>query len=168
MAVIVIEGIDGAGKSTLVERIKAQIPKDYDTVFVAKGVPVFDDPALEYEKHLTWLRPNHFAVFDRFYVGELLYGPLYRGFSNVAGRWQERLDEHLDILGAIKVILLPPREVCRERAYSRGEDYLKPEHFDQIWDGYRDFAANNPSWLIIQDNSDETAVELVRKAIRKA
>lgn len=165
MPTIIIEGIDGAGKSTLFDRIVEKIPTNYDKVLVHKGVPEFEDPDREYLHQLSWLRNQHFMVSDRYHVGELIYGPIYRGYSMTEGKWFERIEERLDQLKAVKIILLPDLDVIRERLAVRGEDYLQPEHFEQVWNFYNKFAEDNPSWTKITDNSDATAQELVAKAI---
>lgn len=164
MPVIIVEGIDGAGKSTLVENIKKNIQGKYDLVFWSKGVPKYDDPEQEYFRQLQWVRDYHFVVSDRYHVGELIYGPLYRGISRVAGKWFLAIEEKLDQLKAVKVVLLPELEVCKERAFSRGEDYLKEEDFDQVYDEYKAFLEDNEDWLHITDNSEEVAMQLIEMA----
>lgn len=165
MPVIIVEGIDGAGKTTLVNRIKELVPDTYDKVFWTKGVPVYDDPEQEYCEQLTWLRNHHFVVSDRYHVGELIYGPLYRGISRVAGRFFDRIEERLGQLRAVKVVLLPDMEVCKARAFERGEDYLKVEDFEHVWNEYKKFVDEHEDWIHITDNSKEIAEELVQKAV---
>lgn len=165
MPTIIIEGIDGAGKSTLFDSIVTKIPKTYDKVLTHKGVPEFEDPEREYFHQLSWLRSQHFMVADRYHVGELIYGPIYRGKSTTEGYWFDAIEERLDQLKAVKIILLPELDVIRERIAKRGEDYLQPQHFEQVWNFYNKFAEDNPSWTKITDNSDATAQQLVDRAV---
>lgn len=165
MPVIIVEGIDGAGKSTLVNRIREHMPEGYDRVFWSKGVPRYDDPQQEYVDQLQWLRSHHFVVSDRYHVGELIYGPLYRGISRVAGKYFRIIEERLDALKAVKVVLLPDMDVCKARAFERGEEYLKEEDFEHVWLEYSRFLDDNPDWIHLSDNSDEVAKSLVAKAI---
>jgi thymidylate kinase len=166
MPMIVIEGIDGGGKSTLVSRIKDLIPSNYDKVFWSKGVPQHDNPEDEYMKQLGWLRRHHFVVTDRYHVGELIYGPLYRGYSMTAGKPFAAIEEQLDQLNAVKVILLPDLELCKQRAFERGEDYLKVEDFEYVWNEYKKFVDEHDSWIHITDNSEEVAKQLVERATK--
>lgn len=165
MPVIVIEGIDGAGKSTLFESIKEKIPHHFDRVFVHKGVPEYEDPEKEYLQQLSWLRKNHFMVSDRYHVGELIYGPIYRGYSMTEGEWFTRIESRLDELKAVKVILLPPLQTVIERLEKRGEDYLQPEHVEKVWNFYNDFVDKNPTWLRLDSNNERVADMLVKKAM---
>ena len=71
---VIIEGADKTGKTTLAKALAAKLGWKYEH-FSAPG----KDPAFEYADFLLNLkRPT---VCDRFYVGELVYGPLLRGKS---------------------------------------------------------------------------------------
>ena len=74
---IVIEGPDKAGKTTLAKKIASDYGLDY-----AHFGPPGDDPAREYIDFL--LKLKHVTVCDRFFVGELIYGPLLRGESKIS------------------------------------------------------------------------------------
>lgn len=76
--VIVCEGENRTGKSTLAKKlvsehgftlVKCSAPK--------KGADVY----VEYMKKLKKIKGN--VVFDRFAYGELVYGPIYRGYSQL-------------------------------------------------------------------------------------
>jgi hypothetical protein len=60
--------------------------------------------------------------------------------------------------------LLPDLDIIRERIAKRGEDYLQPEHYEQVWNFYNNFVIDNPSWTKITDNSEATAQMLVDQA----
>ena len=167
MAAIIIEGIDGAGKSTLVERIKKSVPPHFDVVLTHKSQPKHKEADREYCYQLSWLRNNHFFIADRYHVGEMIYGPIYRSNSIVDEDAFDRIEQSLDKLNAVKVVLLPSKKTVKQRLKERGEDFLKPEYVDEVYNFYKDFLANNPGWIKLEDNSKEIADSLVETAIRK-
>lgn len=70
----VLEGPDGAGKSTLAK----QLAMGYDLQVNHFGPPT--KPALEeYLGFLAAQGRSHRRVLDRFHLGESVYGPIYRG-----------------------------------------------------------------------------------------
>ena len=83
------------------------------------------------------------------------------------GKWFEAIEERLGQLNAIKVILLPELDVILDRLAKRGEDYLQPEHVEQVWKFYDKFATDNPSWIRLTDNSEQVAANLVLRALGK-
>jgi len=69
---IIIEGADKTGKTTLANAIV----KKFGSKYVHFGKPT-KYPATEYAEYA--LSTNGNVVLDRFYLGELVYGPLLRG-----------------------------------------------------------------------------------------
>lgn len=73
---IVIEGPDKTGKTTLAKAIAEQLGYEYVHFSAPKG-----SPADEYIDFLLKLkRPT---VCDRFHLGELVYGPMFRGKAGI-------------------------------------------------------------------------------------
>lgn len=73
---IVIEGPDKTGKTTLAKAIAEQLGYEYKHFSAPKG-----SPADEYIDFLLKLkRPT---VCDRFHLGELVYGPMFRGKAGI-------------------------------------------------------------------------------------
>lgn len=73
---IVIEGPDKTGKTTLAKAIERELGYEYKHFSAPKG-----SPADEYIDFLLALkRPT---VCDRFHLGELVYGPMFRGKAGI-------------------------------------------------------------------------------------
>lgn len=136
MPIIILEGIDGSGKSTLAQRLAAKSPLP---VRIEHRGPIQDTIQAEYVNPLFEVDENELLIADRWHVGEMIYGPLYRGKTMVAP-YLGAIETILDWFGAVRIIMSPPLEVVRQRLEERGEDYLEPEHVEQVYKAYEDFA----------------------------
>lgn len=135
---IVLEGVDGAGKSTLasaiIDKIKAYHPQDsveYLHSSQLKGT-VYE----EYVDRLANYAPGsgQHLVLDRWHVGERIYGPLYRnssGFDDASGSY-EWIELFLASKGARLWNVTQELEVLKERLAARGEDFLQDHHVDYV------------------------------------
>lgn len=73
---LIVEGIDGAGKTTLIERL---VRLGYD-VIVNNYDPIHDPKA----KYLTMISDGQRAILDRSFISEYVYGSVIRGRSRLA------------------------------------------------------------------------------------
>lgn len=161
MPMILLEGIDGAGKTSLAEQIidRSPIPASY-----AHRGPMRDGVLTEYVLPIDRVTKDKLLVADRWHVGETIYGPIYRGWSMVAGFNLEFIEEELDYVNAVRCIIAPPLETVRYRLDTRGEDYLQPEHVTRVYSAYLDFAAKN-NYEVITEVNESTADYLLRRAL---
>lgn len=75
MSVVILEGIDGAGKSTLAESLAAT----FNAVIFPVGAPNNAQRAFaEYYHHLERTKMYPRVIFDRFHWGSFVYGHLFR------------------------------------------------------------------------------------------
>lgn len=132
---IICEGVDGSGKTTLVERLANLLEGN---VRVLHRGPPTDHPLREYELDLQDYRPGsgEHVICDRWHLGELIYGPLYRGESLLEGAGQLHVEMLLQARGALLVHVDEPLDVVRERLATRGETYLRPEDVEWVWRQY--------------------------------
>ena len=108
---VIVEGMDGSGKTTLVRQLDAYFGEQ---VIVVPGYNRTPDPKSPmpqwWMEQLAVNRPGQFAMHDRFFYPELVYGPVLRGSVN-AEKWV--LDYVLKFLRAHAMIIYcrPPTEV---------------------------------------------------------
>lgn len=138
--VTIFEGPDGAGKTTLIKTFEAVDPGG--TVVEHLG-PHEGDPLEELVRRLAWW-PTHphvrHVLFDRFHLGEQVYGPIYRGVDRLGENGRREIESLLRAYKAIVVVALPPYAVCQdnwaERKAAGGEMFPDPTKHRKVWDAY--------------------------------
>lgn len=135
---IILEGVDGAGKSTLASAIEKEIKKTQpdDTVEYIHASQIKGTVYEEYVEPLVDYTPSRgrHIIIDRWHVGERIYGPLYRnssGYDNSGGSY-EWIELFLGSKGARLWNVTQTLETLQERLAARGEDYLEERHVDFV------------------------------------
>ena len=116
---IVIEGADGTGKSTLANAIAHAA----GPVEVIHAGPPARHPLIEYTSPLAGYRPaeGHTVVCDRWHLGELVYGHLYRGGSGLTADQFRGVEDFLLELGAVLVYCTGSSHYLAKQLRERGE-----------------------------------------------
>lgn len=176
MALILLEGCDGGGKSTLTDRIidtfkflTEDEPNPPTVVKLHKGQPTPGlDAFQEYELPLERFdmrdlirSKRDLVIMDRWHAGEIPYGKLYRNHSRLDDAGMLHVELTLSALGAVKV-LAQPSDVAtiKFRLKERGEDFLQPEHVDQV---HRYYESLRKLFSYIRAD-DTTPSELIQRA----
>lgn len=87
MVSLVIEGCDCSGKTTLINNIIKNSDKDFK-VFHFQRPPehMAESQIREFQKQMFFVHSNYLIhdtdiIFDRYHIGELVYGKLYRKYD---------------------------------------------------------------------------------------
>lgn len=126
---IIVEGPDGAGKSTFVQDLAMQLWREgRGTVLINPKRSPNQPPLVEYKGRLDFYRPRIGLdlILDRCWYSDDVYGPRWRAVGLAPGV-QDELDAWADSLGAIVAYLDQPDEVLRARLSVRGDDDVDPE-----------------------------------------
>lgn len=101
--------------------------------------PLKAHPLNEYELPLADYRPGNgqTIIYDRHYLGELIYGPIYRNTSALDDASTLHVELFLKSRGAVMVSLLHDKVTIAQRLNDRGETFLQPEHVDRVIGSYR-------------------------------
>lgn len=150
--IIVLEGPDGAGKSTMIEELKRfhmkQLGCSAETVQVwrAGPFPEGSDPWTEYVIPLSRLHATRdwLVLIDRWHLGELVYGPLLRGQSRLSPEQRAWIDGYLASLGALSVCLTATVEELMTRLAGRGDDLIKMHQLPYLVTRYEELTSHWP------------------------
>lgn len=151
--VVILEGPDGSGKTTLARELEKRGFR-----YVHTGVPD-GDPFAHYAARLIgYLKMDKPVVLDRFHLGEHVYGPVMRD-TNYMPRTALRLFERAcNAYHVFRVLCLPPEQVVVQNWNSRRKDeYVQDERLiREIYRRY-DAAQLTGHWFPF-DYSRESAV----------
>lgn len=112
--IVIIEGPDGSGKTTLAKKVVELTGAEY--IHAKKPVR---HPLVEYTAPLE---PGKDYVLDRWHVGEMVYGPIHRGGSGLTQEQFWAVEQYLDDLGAVIVHCTGPTMDLVARLRERGEE----------------------------------------------
>lgn len=136
--IIIYEGADGVGKTTAVSlACEVLLHELRVTPHVLHRGPPTRDVLVEYTADIEDIPEDEWVICDRWHWGELIYGPLYRGKSELTGAGHRAVDEFLARKGAYVVHLDAPTQTVMERVKIRGDDYIMKEHLPFIISEYR-------------------------------
>lgn len=150
--IIVLEGVDLAGKSTLARTLAEMTGLDV----LHRGPPA-RHPLYEYETTGRWT-----GICDRWHLGETIYGPILRGESKLdeAGLWHT--SAYLRARGALVVLLQPTLETVLRRFDERGDDLIKREQLARIHAAYNDYIGSHYRDMVVQSDTPTDYVTYVR------
>jgi thymidylate kinase len=134
---ILVEGPDGAGKTTLVDFLVSKMGDVYqDRCGIPEGPPLREylDKAMD-----GWYARKEVVIFDRFHLGEQVYGPIMRGKDNLGRIKCDVLEYFLtEMFSPVVILARPPFEACREVWSGRlDEEYVHDEdHMLRVWEAF--------------------------------
>lgn len=163
---VILEGVDGAGKTTLAEEIVRQLGKGD---LLHKSRPE-QGPIEEYVLPLQGYLPGWGDwVCDRWHLGEEVYGPQLRGASIFDTRGVfHHVEKVLQAKGALLVYLDPGLKTLRSRLQDRGDDLVGVEQLRDLRAGYQHALRRSQVPRLTFDSSleVETVARMVIEAAR--
>lgn len=129
---IILEGSDKCGKTSLAEFLCRKFHADY----VKFSAPI-RPPYEEYSSFLKNLDPHKNYVLDRFLYGEMIYGPMYRGKSGITLDDVWYLEMVMMSLGAVVIYCETNPQEIRRKFVECKETFTKSEDVENLLKSYR-------------------------------
>jgi hypothetical protein len=153
---IIVEGPDGSGKTTLVEKLREHLHRTVDTPQVLHARPPKDHPLNEYELPLFTYRPgvNDHVICDRWHWGESVY-PAVLGRDT---QFDLAVRRHVELFllkkGAVVVHVRTPWRTAAARLAKRGDDSVHPSQVHRLFLEYDHVAQRTLLPVITMNGGD--------------
>lgn len=155
---IIIEGPDGAGKSTLAEKLANALDMNILKMTANGGQSV--------PEYLQKLACDG-IIIDRCWVSEQIYSDLFKREQRIDNNDAEALTELCGLIGIPIIVLLPPLHVIIDRLNERGDEYadIVCPNIMKIYKRYQEWAKAHDNVIVLKDNSTMIAMEEVLKCM---
>lgn len=160
---LIIEGIDGVGKTTLVEYLQSYGMKKYHFDYDSKNMDLLS----KYMRVLS--AEDDELVLDRSFVSEMVYGPVMRNLCKLS------FDDYTKLLIAYKnagakiIYLTAPKEVLLKRRNDDKSDYeVITNHYEELNNKYDEIMEYSSKFIdVIPINTHEENIDQVRNHVKK-
>ena len=150
--ILILEGCDKTGKSTLA----AKLSKELGFPILKTSAPKKgEDPYREYVTKI--LTSNENIIFDRFHLGELVYGPIYRKKSQLDQAQFRSLELLLKARDARIIYCEAPKEFILQKFKEDNETFAQPSDIQLILDTYKSILSKTSLPVTIHSIQDNLA-----------
>lgn len=119
--IIILEGPEGAGKSTLAK----QLSKQTGFEIVHRSKPKDEEEKKQMLQHyIDAIKQNKNMIWDRCWYSEMVYGPIMRDAAFITTQQMYELETLLAKTGALIIYCTDVPHLLWKRATERGEDYI--------------------------------------------
>lgn len=155
---IIIEGPDGAGKSTLAKSLADRLDMNILKMTANGGQSV-----PEYVQKLAC----DGVIIDRCWVSEQIYSDLFGREPRIDNDDAEELTKFCGFARVPIIVLLPPLHVVISRLNERGDEYADVvcPNIVEIYKRYREWAKEHDNAIVLEDNDPVIAMEEVLKCM---
>ena len=156
--IIHITGQNGSGKTTLCNNLSKELNleiKHFDKVkTMEEGKKQYFDFLNNYN--------NKDIILDRFHDGEWIYAPIYRNYE---ANYLNEIENKIKTFDYILILITCDINEISKRLDIRGEDYLKPEHYQLEKDNFIKFINKQTLPYIIIDTTFNNEEQTLKYAM---
>lgn len=160
---IIIEGIDGVGKTTLVQFLQSYGMKKYHFDYDSKNMDLLS----KYMKVL--LSDDSELVLDRSFISEMVYGPVIRNKCKLSLEDYTKLLIAYKNAGAKIIYLTAPKDILLKRRNDEKDDYqIITNYYEELNKKYNEIMEYSSKYIdVININTHESNIEQVRNQVKK-
>lgn len=149
---IIIEGPDGAGKSTLAKSLADRLDMNILKMTANGGQSV--------PEYLQKLACDG-VIIDRCWVSEQIYTDLFGREPRIGNDDAEGLTAFCGLAGIPIIVLLPPLHVVISRLNARGDEHADVvcPNINEIYRRYHEWAEEHDNAIVLEDNDPVIAME---------
>lgn len=156
--IIHITGQNGSGKTTLCNNLSKELNleiKHFDKVkTMEEGKKQYFDFLNNYN--------NKDIILDRFHDGEWIYAPIYRNYE---ANYLNEIENKIKTFDYMLILITCDINEIYKRLDIRGEDYLKPEHYQLEKDNFIKFINRQTLPYIIIDTTFNNEEQTLKYAM---
>lgn len=132
--IIIIEGPDGAGKTTLANKLQKQT----GYMLLHRSQPKSEEEkAKMMAEYMDVLKSGKNCIMDRCWYSEMVYGPVMRDAAVISYPQMYALERQLARAGGLVIHCTGSLQTLWKRCLTRGEDYIvDKDTFTKIYNGY--------------------------------
>ena len=140
--ILIIEGPDGSGKTTLANKISQQT----SWPIIHRTQPKSDDEKKTMmDSYLEVISSGRNCIFDRSWYSEMVYGPIMRDTSVISYAQMFTLERKLSKRGAMLIHCTGPSDILWKRCQARGENYIVDRQtYTRIYSGFGELMYDVP------------------------
>lgn len=140
--IIILEGPDGSGKTTLAEKLQKQT--GYQLLHRVQP-KTEEDKQRMMDEYVQVLRTGKNCILDRSWYSEMVYGPIMRDHSVICYPQMYELERLAAKYGGLIIHCTAPENVLWKRCLRRGEDYITDrDTFHKICKGFDEIMHHIP------------------------
>lgn len=142
--IIIIEGPDGSGKTTLANKIKEQT----GYMLLHRSHHTDAKPDSLFDEYAQVIKAGKNCIMDRGWYSEMVYGPVMRDGSLITYPQMYELERLLAKSGALLIYCTAPERTLWKRCCLRGEDYVTSKSaFERICKGFDALMYDVPHYI---------------------
>ncbi len=163
---VILEGPDGAGKTTLAGEIGDLCLQRGQSVFHRHfGHAPVTSALVEYTSGIhNVYRREHALLLDRWHLSEMIYGPMLRGGAGLSATQFFAVEEYLNEREAVVVFCLGREKEIAARLKARGEEVSLPKIRRELKEWEVLMRKTSLPYIVSPIGMEATAYEVVRFA----
>lgn len=140
--IIILEGPDGSGKTTLANKLQKQT----GYMLLHRSQPkTEEEKARMMDEYMQVIKAGKNCIMDRCWYSEMVYGPVMRDASVIGYPQMYALEKQLARVGGLVIYCTGSLQTLWKRCLARGEDYVvDKDTYTNIYLGYQTIMEDVP------------------------